>query len=139
MLRLGIGTALALAIGILVLTHVFAAPITGVFNQEGDANMASYAIRGMKLYFIGFLFAGFNIVGTGYLSAVEEAKWAFVASLLRGVAAISVCAFLLSVLLGMTGIWLAFPAAEFLTAIVTGVAITKTKDKISGEKLEKRI
>ncbi len=138
-LRLGIGTALALAIGILVLTHVFAAPITGVFNQEGDANMASYAIRGMKLYFIGFLFAGFNIVGTGYLSAVEEAKWAFVASLLRGVAAISVCAFLLSVLLGMTGIWLAFPAAEFLTAIVTGVAITKTKDKISGEKLEKRI
>lgn len=137
-LRLGMLTSVVLATIIIVFTHVFAAPIAGVFNQEQDVKMASYAVRGMKLYFIGFLFAGFNIVGTGYLSAVEEAKWAFAASVLRGVVAISACAVLLSAVLGMTGIWLAFPAAEFLTAIVTGAAIVRTKEKMSGENRKRR-
>lgn len=37
-------------------------------------------VKGLKLYFIGFLFAGINIVGTGYLSATEQAGWAFAAA-----------------------------------------------------------
>ena len=79
----------------------------------------------MKLYFSGFLFAGINIVGTGFLSAVESARMAFVASILRGFVAIILCAILLAWLFGMTGVWLAFPAAELITVIVTGVALRK--------------
>ena len=71
-------------------------------------------------YFIGFLFAGINIVGTGFLSATEKAGWAFAASILRGFIAISVCAVVMSICFGMVGVWLAFPVAELLTALVTG-------------------
>ena len=87
--------------------------------------MAAYAQTGMKLYFIGYLFAGFNIIGTGYLSATEKAVWAFAASILRGIVAIVICAVLLAKFLGMTGVWLAFPAAELITAVVIMIGIIK--------------
>lgn len=79
------------------------------------------------MYFIGFLCSGFNIVGTGYLSATEKAGWAFMASVLRGFVAITLCALLLSHLFGMAGVWLAFPVSELLTAIVMGIAIVQSR------------
>lgn len=57
----------------------FSAPaVTAVFNSEHDLLLAAYADSGLRLYFIGFLFAGINIVGTAALSAVESVKYAFV-------------------------------------------------------------
>ena len=66
-----------------------------------------------------------NIVGTGYLSATENAGWAFATSILRGFVAIIVCAFTLAYLFGMTGVWLTFAAAELITAVVMIIAIRK--------------
>lgn len=68
---------------------------------------------GLKLYFIGFFFAGINIVGTGILSAVESVKWAFTASISRGFVMILSFGLYYVCSLGMTGIWLAFPAAIY--------------------------
>lgn len=125
LLRMGILTSLALAIGMIIAVYFLAGGIVEIFNSEQDATLAAYGITGMKLYFLGFLFAGINIVGTGFLSAVESARMAFVASILRGFVAIILCAILLAWLFGMTGVWLAFPAAELITVIVTGVALRK--------------
>ncbi len=124
--KLGVGTALVLAVCILAVVCAFAESITAVFNTEGNATLAEYAVTGLRLYFIGFLFAGFNIVGTGVLSAVESARWAFTASISRGFIAIIVCAFVLSAVLGMNGVWLAFAAAELLTAVLVLVAFRKS-------------
>ena len=124
-LHLSIGTALVLGILIVAVMNLAAEGIVAVFNSEGNVQLATYAVEGVKLYFIGYLFAGFNIVGTGYLSATEAVVGAFVTSIMRGFVAIIVCAFLLAWLFGMTGIWLAFPAAELLTAIVMVGTIIK--------------
>lgn len=64
------------------------------------------------------IFAGINIVGSAILSAVESVKYAFAASIMRGFIAISIFAFALSAAFGMTGVWLAFPAAEFVTMFI---------------------
>ena len=40
------------------------------------------------------------------------------ASIMRGFIAISIFAFALSAAFGMTGVWLAFPAAEFVTMFI---------------------
>lgn len=126
-LKMGIGTALVLSVIILAVIWSGAQPITAIFNSEQNVQLATYAEIGLKLYFVGFIFAGFNIVGTGYLSAVEAVKWAFVASIMRGFVAIVICAIVLAILFGMTGVWLAFPVAEALTGIVTLIAIMKIK------------
>lgn len=117
-LKLAMGTSLVLALLILAVTMGFTGSIVEIFNSEKNGQMATYAMKGVKIYFWGFLFAGVNIVGAGYLSAIEEAGWAFAISMIRGVVAISVCAFVLAYFFGMTGIWLAFPTAEFITALV---------------------
>ncbi len=124
--RLGVVTALVMAVLIFVGVCVLAEPVTAVFNHEGNAALAAYAVTGLRLYFAGFLFAGFNIVGTGILSAVEAAGWAFAASISRGFVSIIVCAFVLAAALGMNGVWLAFPAAELITAGMVLAALRKS-------------
>ena len=125
LLWMGMRTVLTFAIVLVGCMYIWTTPIANLFNRDHDVLLETYAIHGLKLYFIGFLFAGINIVGTGFLSAVESARMAFVASILRGFVAIILCAILLAWLFGMTGVWLAFPAAELITVIVTGVALRK--------------
>ena len=129
-LRLSIITGIAAAVLIILVTNLIPDVIVAVFNSENNSEMASYAVFGVQLYFTGFLFAGFNIIGTGFLSATESAAWAFITSVLRGFVAISLCALLLSALFGMTGVWLAFPVAEFITAVLMVIAIAQNVRKM---------
>lgn len=118
-IRLAIQTALGTAIVILVMIQLWSEPMAGIFNQEQDVELARLAREGLRIYFVGFLFAGINIVGTNILSAVESVRWAFVASISRGFLAILFFAFVLSSIWGMKGVWLAFPCAELVTMALT--------------------
>lgn len=122
-LKLGCIMATGIAAAVIVGVCFFTEPLVALFNSEASTELAEYAIGGMRMYFIGFLFAGFNIVGAGFLSAIERAKEAFVTSILRGVVAIIGCSLLLSALFGIYGVWLAFPAAELITAVVMAAVL----------------
>ena len=93
--------------------------LVGIFNSENSVRMAQFAHMGMRLYFIGYFFAGFNIVAAGYLGAVNRPAEASITSLCRGMVAIVVCSLVLSALFGMNGVWAAFPASEAITACLT--------------------
>lgn len=95
--------ATSLFISVLLITAVYlgAPSITAVFNSEKNPLLAQYAISGLRIYFTGFLFAGINIVGSSILSSVESAKFAFIVSIMRGFAAITFFAFLLSKIFGL--------------------------------------
>lgn len=96
----------------------FAGTLVAVFNSQHSAQLADYAIPGLRLYFLGFLFAGANIVKSGFYSATGRGKESSILALCRGVVAIVALAFLLSHLFGITGVWLAFPAAELFTLLL---------------------
>lgn len=96
----------------------FAGTLVAVFNSQHSAQLADYATPGLRLYFLGFLFAGANIVKSGFYSATGRGKESSILALCRGVVAIVAFAFLLSHLLGITGVWLAFPAAELFTLLL---------------------
>lgn len=125
LLGMSITTAIGFALFLVVGIYFGADGITDIFNNGHDAKLAQYAGDGLRLYFTGFLFAGINIVGSGFLSAVESVKWAFAASIMRGFVVILAAAFLLSALFGMTGVWLAFPVAELVTMCVTLCGLRK--------------
>lgn len=124
--RLAVITAFLFAVLFFILIQLGAEPVVAIFNREQNQNMAIYAESGLKIYFIGFLFAGFNIVGTGFLSATENAGWAFMISTLRGFVAVILCAIVLSNLFAMTGVWLSFPVAECITSLITMFVMRKT-------------
>lgn len=113
------GTALALAAALYAVLFGFTGPIVAVFNSENSALMAQYAFSGVRIYFLGYFFAGFNIVAAGYLGAVDRPAEASATSLSRGIVAIVACSLVLSALFGMNGVWAAFPASEAITACLT--------------------
>lgn len=124
---LKLGTGAATVIGVLLLAGVYACTdsLVAVFNSEQSVRMAEYAYTGMRLYFIGFLFAGFNIVGAGFLSATGRARAAFVTSVMRGFVAIVACSLVLAALIGLNGVWLSFPASELITAILMAAVLCR--------------
>lgn len=97
---------------------LFADPIVAIFNSEGNSGLQQIAVTGMKLYFISVPAVGYNLILSTYFTSVERAFPAHIISLLRGLLLIVPLAFLLSWAWGMTGVWLAFPATEFLAAAV---------------------
>lgn len=103
---------------ILFLSWSFTAPLVAIFNSEGNQTLSLYAFTALRLYSFGFVFAGINIILTTYFSSIGNAFKASVASLLRGIFAILICAVILSLLLGMNGVWLSFFAAELITFFV---------------------
>lgn len=129
-LRLAVFTSLLISVICLIVILAFTDPLVQLFNSENNTQMADYAYEGIRIYFVGYLFAGINLVGTGYLSATENAKWAFVASILRGFVAIIICAIVLANLFGMVGVWMAFPVAEAITTVVVIIGITKNQKQM---------
>ena len=127
LLLLGSGTALALAAALYAVLFGFTGPIVAVFNSENSALMAQYAFSGMRIYFLGYFFAGFNIVAAGYLGAVDRPAEASATSLSRGIVAIVACSLVLSALFGMNGVWAAFPASEAITACLTLYLLKRKK------------
>lgn len=136
-LKMALGTGCIISILVLGSVYLFTDNFVALFNSEHSERLAEYAYRGLRLYFLGLPFAGFNIVGIGYLSAIERARPAMVAAVLRGMIAIVGFAFLLSFCFAETGTWLAFLAAEAVTGIVTFAALRKRLECEQQQRLEK--
>ncbi len=119
LLLLGCGTALGLAALLYGVMFGYTDVLTALFNSENSALMAEFAHSGMRIYFVGYFFAGCNIVAAGYLGAVNRPAEASITSLCRGMVAIVVCSLVLSALFGMNGVWAAFPVSEAITLSLT--------------------
>ena len=89
--------------------------LISIFNSENNVQLLNYAHTGLRLYFLGFIVAGINVVLVAYFSAVDEPKIAIVGSFLRGIVAIVICAVILAKLFGLNGIWISLLAAETVT------------------------
>lgn len=122
----------ALVLAAVLYSVVFGATdaLVGVFNSENSAQMAAFAHTGMRLYFIGYFFAGFNIAASGYLSATNRPAEASITSICRGMAAIVACSLVMSRLFGINGVWAAFPVSELLTALLTLFLLCRRKHQI---------
>ncbi len=119
LLLLGCGTALGLAALLYGVVFGYTDALTALFNSENSALMDEFAHSGMRIYFVGYFFAGCNIVAAGYLGAVNRPAEASITSLCRGMVAIVVCSLVLSALFGMNGVWAAFPVSEAITLALT--------------------
>ncbi len=119
LLRRCLQIAAALAVVLVAMVLLLAEPLVAVFNSEGSAQLAAYAVPGIRLYFLGFLLACFNIVRAGYFGAVGMGRESAVIALSRGVVSIVLFAVLLAALWGVTGVWLAFPVSEGFTLLIS--------------------
>ena len=96
--------------------------IAALFNSEHSAELQRMAVQGLRLYFLACPFVGFNVILPVYFTSTDYARPAQVITLLRGFFVVIPATLLLAKAAGMTGVWCAFPATEFLVAGVGLVA-----------------
>lgn len=121
-MKYGMVTMGFLSVALYAGVFFFAPQITGVFNSEKNEVLQKIAETGLKLYFTSNLFLGFNTVAATFFTSVEDALPAHILSVMRGLAVIVPMIFIMSAFWKMTGIWLAFPVTEAVTAFA-GVVI----------------
>ncbi len=124
-LRYALATAGAVSVLIIVVVWLFADPLAAAFNRDNDPHLTALAADGMRIYFLGYLFAGVNIVAAAFFSAVEQPARGLAVSIVRGFVAILAFVFVLAALFGMTGVWATFPAAEAATACLTAYFLVR--------------
>ena len=101
--------------------------LIAIFNSEQNLQLITYAQSGMRLYFLGFLLAGINILLVSYFSAVDDSLPAIVGSVMRGAVAFisfvrtlvleTSTVLLLPLWFGIDGVWISFLASEILTFV----------------------
>ncbi len=128
-------TSGVIALIIYLAVFIKADSIVGTFNSEENLEILHIARAGLRIYFIGFFFAGINIIMTIYLSATERAKDAFVISMARGLVIIVPLVLILSSIIKMTGVWLSFVITELVVTIMTFIIVESKKKTETESKL----
>lgn len=119
-----------LGIGSLVFMTLFFFGQTFIewFIKE-DPQIIHLATQGAKLYSIAFFMNGFNIINSGYFTFIGEALKSVLIASSRGFICIVLGIICLPKLLGLNGIWLTIPFAEFVTVIL-GILLLRKKYSI---------
>ena len=86
---------------------------------------------GFKVFAITFIIMGYDVINSMYFTSCGDAKSSAVISSLRGIILLLAFTLILPAILGMTGVWLATPCTEALTAIVSVALITKQSKQIN--------
>ena len=119
MVKRGILTVLVSSVLIFAVLMAGMKGIIAVFDRDHDPAMREMAEQGMKLYFIGYFFAGVNIMAVTVLSAAAKVKAAFAVSNLRSWCLFVPVILLMSRLFAMNGVWCSFPVTEFMILLLS--------------------
>lgn len=90
--------------------------LVAIFGVE-STTVTAMANTGLKLFFLGYLFMGLNMVYMTYYQSTGMIKPSIYITLMRGVILLIIMLAILPPLFGIVGIWLALPAAEACVAI----------------------
>ncbi|MBM7602532.1 putative MATE family efflux protein [Metabacillus crassostreae] len=114
-----IGEKAAFILGaILLLIGLAAAPLlVSLFGLESN-DVRNLAVDGIRLFFIGYLFLGFNFVYMTYFQSIMNIRPSIIIILLRSFVFILFFLWLLPKFIGIAGVWLALPLAEMLVALL---------------------
>ena len=125
----GLWTVIIFAVIVYLSSYFAAAQIVALFNSSSNPELLDLAVRGIHIYFGGFIFAGVNMISATFFSASDKSRQAFIISSLRGFILIAPVIFILSTIFKVDGVWLTYVVTELITSIIT--IILKRKSDFS--------
>ncbi len=116
----------AASILVVILTLAFSDEAVGIFisNESTTFEMAK---NGLLLFMPAYLFMGFNVFFSAMFTSLSNGKVSATISVLRSLVFIVIALLILPQILGLNGVWLAVPVAEFLAIIVSFYLYRKNK------------
>lgn len=103
-------------------------PLVSIFARP-DNPVFELAVTGNRICSIALLFIGFNIFSSGMFTALNNGIVSAILAFSRSFVFMVICLLALPLLFGVTGIWLATPAAE-LMAIALACFIMISKENL---------
>lgn len=124
-----IGRNIALGFGLVFFLIGFLKPewIVNIFSKDTEMLM-EISVNGIRIYFIGFIIMGVNILNVGLMQAIEKSKISTMLSLLRGLVLIVIVLNLFSKYFGLNGVWMTIPIVEGITFIVSTLLIKRDRE-----------
>lgn len=119
--------SLLITAGIMVLGTLAAMGIPKQIFQlfDADEELLKAGINALRIISVGFIFSAVGVIYTGIFEALGLGKYSLTVSLLRQFLITIPAALLLSVYLGVKGVWIAFPIGEVVAAIVAIILLRK--------------
>ncbi|GAA0606240.1 multidrug efflux MATE transporter FepA [Virgibacillus siamensis] len=109
-------TALALGALALLIGYLGTDLLISIFGVATD-EITALAANGIRLFFIGYLFMGINFIYMTYYQSIGYVRPSLGITIFRGFIMLIAMLLILPYFFGITGIWLALPAAEGSVAI----------------------
>ena len=100
--------------------------IVSAFFRPGTAVFAM-AVRGFRIFVTGFLGAGINIFASALFTAIGDGKTSALISFSRTLFFEVLAIVVLGYFFQMDGVWMAVPAAEFITVGVVGLCTIRLR------------
>ncbi|PEB41214.1 MATE family efflux transporter [Bacillus pseudomycoides] len=116
-LSFAVKTAIVLGCVAIVSGLFFGEYIIGLFDVQSK-ELLTLTVTGMSLFFVQYVFFGYNIVYGEYFQSVRQTRKSILIILNRGLLLIIPLLWIMPKLFGVNGIWLVMPVSEVLTAIV---------------------
>ena len=98
--------------------------LVGVFTRP-DSPVYALAVTGNRLCSIALLFLGLNVFASSMFTALSNGVVSAVLAFSRSFRFTVACVQLLPLLLGVTGVWLATPAAELLGLLMSAALLAR--------------
>lgn len=109
-------TAFLLGLIFITIGFIGAKQLVEIFGIE-STHVIDLATNGLKLFFLGYLFMGINMIYMTYYQAIGHIGPSIGITVFRGVILLILMLLILPVLFGINGIWLSLPVAEAIVAI----------------------
>lgn len=119
LLRYGIATVLACSLVMVIGLQVAGKYAVGIFLEAEYAGLFDTTVAALRLYCLSFLLMGYNILVSGFLTAINHPNYSFIISVCRSFLFLFASLTILAALFGDTGIWLASLASEGMCLGVT--------------------
>ena len=122
-LRLCIISAVVFALLISGVFVCFSGDIVSLFLPDRTSHAWQYAVAGLPLFAVDYIFFGINVITIGYYTRIERINLAMRLTLLRGILPV-LFFFILPAWFGVTGIWLAVVTGIWLAVVAGDITTT---------------
>jgi putative MATE family efflux protein len=121
-LLLGILIGAVFSTVVFVLFMLWPASFAALFIDRASPTMAM-CVHGMRLNFLTLPLISVNIIGSTYFQSTAQSLKAFVLSISRSILFLIPCVIILPRFLGLDGVWLSIPGADFLSIVLTAALL----------------
>lgn len=124
--NISLKSILSVSIFTFVISLILANSLVSIFLGEGTP--AYYmATKGFRIFSLSYLFMGINIFSSAMFTALNNGKVSAILSFFRTMIFIVISLMTLPFILGIKGIWLALPIAEFMGICMATYYLRKMK------------